>query len=81
VVGTGTDLEGFGALVRKSRTAAGLTLDDLAEGTGLGMRTINDIEQGLVHRPHRSSLELICEGTETLPDLVCFGCAEPRVQI
>jgi tetratricopeptide (TPR) repeat protein/transcriptional regulator with XRE-family HTH domain len=54
------DPQGFGARVRQSRTAAGLTREDLAERTGLGVRTISDIERGLVHRPHRSSVELIC---------------------
>jgi len=54
------DPRDFGALVRQSRTAAGLTQEDLAEQTGLGLRTISDIERGLVRRPHRSSVELIC---------------------
>jgi len=58
MVGT-ADPQGFGAQVRQSRTAAGLTREDLAERTGLGVRTISDIERGLVRRPHRSSVELI----------------------
>jgi tetratricopeptide (TPR) repeat protein/DNA-binding XRE family transcriptional regulator len=60
MVGSAADPRKFGALVRQSRTAAGLTLEDLAERTGLGVRTISDIERGLVRRPHRSSVELIC---------------------
>jgi len=54
------DPRDFGALVRQSRAAAGLTQEDLAEQTGLSLRTISDIERGLVRRPHRSSVELIC---------------------
>jgi tetratricopeptide (TPR) repeat protein/transcriptional regulator with XRE-family HTH domain len=49
----------FGALVRQARTVAGLTQEDLAERTGLGVRTISDIERGLIRRPRRSSVELI----------------------
>jgi tetratricopeptide (TPR) repeat protein/transcriptional regulator with XRE-family HTH domain len=56
---TAGDLPDFGALVRQSRTAAGLTQEDLAERTGLGVRTISDIERGLIRRPHRSSVHLI----------------------
>ncbi len=54
------DPRDFGALVREGRAAAGLTQEDLAEQTGLGVRTISDIERGLIRRPHRSSVELIC---------------------
>jgi tetratricopeptide (TPR) repeat protein/transcriptional regulator with XRE-family HTH domain len=60
VVGSAADPQGLGALVRQSRTAAGLTLEDLAERTGLGVRTISDLERGLVRRPHRSTVDLIC---------------------
>jgi tetratricopeptide (TPR) repeat protein/transcriptional regulator with XRE-family HTH domain len=60
VVRTTADPQDFGALVRQSRTAAGLTQEDLARRSGLGVRTISDIERGLIRRPRRSSVELIC---------------------
>src|SRR5580692_6118630 len=50
---------GFGALVRGRRVAAGLTQEELAERSGLGVRTISDIERGRIGRPHRRSVDLL----------------------
>jgi tetratricopeptide (TPR) repeat protein/transcriptional regulator with XRE-family HTH domain len=60
VVRNTADRQDFGALVRQGRVTAGLTQEDLAKRTGLGVRTISDIERGLIRRPHRTSVELIC---------------------
>jgi tetratricopeptide (TPR) repeat protein len=51
--------DGFGALVRGRRVAAGLTQEELAERSGLGVRTISDIERGRIGRPHRRSVDLL----------------------
>jgi transcriptional regulator with XRE-family HTH domain len=51
----------FGELVRGRRMAAGLTQEQLAERSGLGVRTISDIERGRIGRPHRRSVDLLCE--------------------
>ena len=65
----------FGELVRNQRIAAGLTQEELAERSGLGVRTISDIERGRIGRPHRRSVELLCDalglaapGREGAPD-------------
>jgi transcriptional regulator with XRE-family HTH domain len=52
---------GFGDLVRGRRMAAGLTQEELAERSGLGVRTISDIERGRIGRPHRRSVDLLCD--------------------
>ena len=52
---------GFGELVRGRRMAAGLTQEELAERSGLGVRTISDIERGRIRRPHRRSVDLLCD--------------------
>ncbi|MEV8634547.1 tetratricopeptide repeat protein [Streptosporangium sp. NPDC051023] len=46
-----------GETLRRARVAAGWSQHELAARTGLGVRTIRDIEQGRVSRPHRASLE------------------------
>jgi transcriptional regulator with XRE-family HTH domain len=51
----------FGELVRGRRAAAGLTQEELAQLSGLGVRTISDIERGRIGRPHRRSLDLLCD--------------------
>jgi transcriptional regulator with XRE-family HTH domain/tetratricopeptide (TPR) repeat protein len=58
----------FGDLIRNRRIAAGLTQEELAERAGLGVRTISDIERGRIGRPHRRSVELLCDA---------LGLAEP----
>src|SRR5579859_3758669 len=42
----------FAALLRRYRTTAGLTQEELAEQTTLSVRTISDLERGVNHRPH-----------------------------
>jgi tetratricopeptide (TPR) repeat protein len=51
----------FGELVRGRRVAVGLTQEELAERSGLGVRTISDIERGRIGRPHRRSVDLLCD--------------------
>ena len=42
----------FGELLKRYRSSAGLTQDELAERAGLSARTISDLERGIKHRPH-----------------------------
>ncbi len=51
--------DGFGALVRWHRVAAGLTQEELAEFTGLSVRAIGDLERGRTSEPRRGSVELL----------------------
>lgn len=49
----------FAVLVRRSRQAAWMTQEELAERSGLSPRTIQAIERGQVRRPHRESVRLL----------------------
>ena len=41
-----TDVNNIGLFVKKSRRAAGLTQEELAIRSGLGLRFVRDLEQG-----------------------------------
>jgi transcriptional regulator with XRE-family HTH domain len=51
--------ENFGQLVRRVRNAAGLTQEELAVRSGLGVRTISDIERGRTSRPRMATVNLL----------------------
>jgi tetratricopeptide (TPR) repeat protein/transcriptional regulator with XRE-family HTH domain len=53
------DGQAFGGLLRDRRAAAGLTQEQLAERSGLGVRTIRELERGRVTRPQRESIGLL----------------------
>jgi transcriptional regulator with XRE-family HTH domain len=45
--------------LREARWRTGLTQQDLAERSGLSIRTISDIERGYVRRPRAATLRLL----------------------
>lgn len=49
----------FGELLRDQRRAAGMTQEELAERSGLSVRSISDLERGSAHVPRRDSVDLI----------------------
>jgi tetratricopeptide (TPR) repeat protein/transcriptional regulator with XRE-family HTH domain len=49
----------LGDQLRQSRTAAGLTLEELAERSGLSVRAISDMERGRTIRPRRTTVEVL----------------------
>lgn len=51
----------FGRLLLRSRHAAWLTQEELAEKSGLSPRTIQGIERGQVSRPHKESVRLLAD--------------------
>ena len=57
-----------GSVLRRLRTQAGLTLADLADRAGVGVRTIGDIERGVARRPQRATLEAIASALDVGPD-------------
>jgi transcriptional regulator with XRE-family HTH domain len=65
--------DGFGELVRSRRVAAGLTQEELAERSGLSVRTIRDIEHARTARPYRRSMDLL----SGVLDLAGPGAGEP----
>jgi tetratricopeptide (TPR) repeat protein/transcriptional regulator with XRE-family HTH domain len=50
------EADGFGSLLRARRQAAGLSQQELAEQSGLAVRTISDLERGRTRWPYRDSL-------------------------
>ncbi|MDI1464177.1 helix-turn-helix domain-containing protein [Catellatospora sp. KI3] len=49
----------FGVLLRAHRHAARLTQSELAARSGLGVRTVRDLEHGRAARPQRTTIELL----------------------
>ena len=52
----------FAALLRKLRTEARLTQEELAEATGLSPRSISDLERGIATTPRRDTVRLLADG-------------------
>lgn len=53
--------QSFGQLLRSHRVAAGLTQEELADLSGLSVRTLGDIERDRVAKPYRNSLERLAD--------------------
>jgi tetratricopeptide (TPR) repeat protein/transcriptional regulator with XRE-family HTH domain len=51
----------FAALLRKLRTQARLTQEELAEATGLSDRSISDLERGIATSPRRDTIRLLAD--------------------
>jgi tetratricopeptide (TPR) repeat protein/transcriptional regulator with XRE-family HTH domain len=49
-------VQAFGALVRRHRLVRRLTQEQLAERSGLSIRTVSNVEGGRVGRPHRDTV-------------------------
>ena len=52
---------GFGELLRQYRLAGGLSQEELAERSGLAVRTIANMERGRTARPHRRSVRSLAD--------------------
>src|ERR1700748_3961198 len=48
-----------GAWLRDQRVASGLTQEDLAEGSGVSVRAIADLERGRTRKPYPSSVRAL----------------------
>ena len=55
---------GVGAQLRAIRLDRGLTLEQLAEASGVSVRGISDIERGVRERPRRSTIGALCEALQ-----------------
>jgi transcriptional regulator with XRE-family HTH domain len=55
---------GAGAQLRAIRLDRGLTLEQLAEASGVSVRGISDIERGVRDRPRRSTLDALCDALQ-----------------
>ncbi|MET8040607.1 helix-turn-helix transcriptional regulator [Micromonospora sp. NPDC005215] len=58
----------FGALLRKHRHAAGITLEQLAEASGVSGRAISDLERGFSRAPQRRTLTSIADALGLTPE-------------
>ena len=58
----------FGALLRRLRTQAGLTQEALAAASGVGVRTISDLERGLANRPRAATLAQLVTALQLAPE-------------
>jgi transcriptional regulator with XRE-family HTH domain len=54
--------EKFGALLRRLRAGAGLTLEQLAEAAGLSDRALSNLERGVNVRPRARTVRAIADG-------------------
>jgi transcriptional regulator with XRE-family HTH domain len=52
---------GFGARLRSFRRLAAMTQEELAERSGVSVRTIGNLEHGRPHRPYRSTCEALAD--------------------
>jgi len=52
----------FGALLRRLRSAAGLSQEELAERAGVSRNGISDLERGLSHTPRFETVRLLADG-------------------
>jgi transcriptional regulator with XRE-family HTH domain len=55
---------GVGAHLRAIRLERGLTLEQLAEDSGVSVRGISDIERGVRDRPRRSTIDALCDALQ-----------------
>jgi predicted ATPase/DNA-binding XRE family transcriptional regulator len=53
---------GFGTLLRRSRLAAGLSQEALAERAGLSVESISALERGFRQSPYRTTVDLLAAG-------------------
>ncbi|HWE61858.1 MAG TPA: AAA family ATPase, partial [Chloroflexota bacterium] len=71
----------FGTLLRRTRRAAGLTQEALAERSGVSARTISDLERGVHHAPHADTAALLAETLGLRDgDLAAFVTATGRLR-
>jgi tetratricopeptide (TPR) repeat protein/transcriptional regulator with XRE-family HTH domain len=58
----------FGTLLRRLRTAAGLTQEELAERAHLSVRGISNLERGVRRLPQRGTVALLAEALRLSPE-------------
>jgi transcriptional regulator with XRE-family HTH domain len=61
---TADERASFGAVLRRVRTAAGLTQEELAERAGLSRRGINDLERGARLLPRKETVTLLADALQ-----------------
>ncbi|MFF5075599.1 helix-turn-helix domain-containing protein [Actinoplanes sp. NPDC000266] len=59
-----TGEDSFGALLRRFRASADLTIEQLAEASGVSDRSISDMERGVSRRPRPRTVEALADGLD-----------------
>src|SRR4051812_10486189 len=54
-------LPGFGDLLRRHRTAAALSQEELAERAGVSVRALSDLERGVHRAPRLETVRMLAE--------------------
>ena len=57
-------VESFGALLRRLRSATGLTQEELAERAGLSTRAVSDLERGVNRSARKDTARLLADGLD-----------------
>lgn len=66
----------FGSLLRRHRTAAGLTQEELAERARLSARAVSDLERGVRRTPYRDTVQQLADALElTVEERAAFDAA------
>ena len=71
----------FAGVLRKLRTDARLTQEELAAAAGLSLRAVSDLERGVVTTPHKDTVRLLADALHLIgpaPGRVRGGRAGPR---
>ncbi|MER5830412.1 helix-turn-helix domain-containing protein [Streptomyces sp. NPDC002130] len=64
-MGTGVGITApFGRLLRAMRQSRRLTIEELAEASGISGRAIGDMERGRSRRPHRGTITALAQGLD-----------------
>jgi transcriptional regulator with XRE-family HTH domain len=73
--------EKFATVLRRFRAAAGLSQEELAEKTGVSVRTISDMERGQRSAPRPETLRLLADGLGIPTDdrSILFSAALPEI--
>src|SRR5215469_16470769 len=71
----------FGTLLKRYRTAAGLTQEALAARAQLSARTVADLERGISHTPHQDTLALLLEALNVTPQQRALLLATARPEM
>src|SRR5215218_7038723 len=74
------DLPGFGELLRRHRTAAALSQEELAERAGVSVRALSDLERGVHRAPRLETVRMLAEalglGADDRADLLAVARPE-----
>jgi transcriptional regulator with XRE-family HTH domain len=63
-----TQHSAFGSVLRRYRTAVGMTQEELAERARLSARAISALERGVNRSPRKDTLQLLADALQLLPD-------------